>query len=118
MNFLITKVLAATITVNTSIPGPNGASAGVGGLVANVYTFALLIAGLLAFGAIVWGGIRYAAGRGNPSAESEGKSWITNALLGLLLLAGAYIILYTINPNILNAQLPALPTITQTTPSQ
>jgi Type IV secretion system pilin len=111
MNYFINSALAASVNITTTLPGPNGASAGVGGFVANFYTFALLISGILAFGAIVWGGVRYAAGRGNPSSESEGKSWITNALLGMLLLAGAYIILNTINPNILNLQLPAMPTL-------
>jgi hypothetical protein len=113
MNYFVPKALAVAITVSNSIPGPN-TNAGIGSFVSNLYTFALLLAGLLAFGAIVWGGIKYATGRGNPTAESEGRSWITNALLGLLLLAGAYIILYTINPNILNLQLPSLPPVNNT----
>jgi len=113
MTPLANKALAAMIQINTNLPG-KGATTGqnaVGGFIQNFYTFALLISGILAFGAIVWGGIRYATGRGNSSSESEGKSWITNALIGLLLLAGAWIILQTINPNILNLTLPALPGI-------
>ncbi len=109
MNFFVHKALAATINVN--LPGTAPSSTGIGGFVSNFYSFALLMSGILAFGAIVWGGIRYAAGRGNPTSESEGKSWITGALLGLLLLAGAWIILYTVNPNILSLQLPGLPTL-------
>jgi hypothetical protein len=97
-----------TITVNPVIPGTNPLSNGTGGIVANFYSFALLISGILAFGAIVYGGIKYATGRGNPSAESDGKSWITNALLGLLLIGGAYVVLYTINPNLVNLNLPVL----------
>ena len=99
---LVPTAHAALITIDTTIPGTNLSSAGVGGVIANFYSFALMIAGVLAFGAIVWGGIKYATGRGNPAAETEGKSWITNALLGLLLLAGAWIILYTVNPQIVN----------------
>ena len=93
---------AALITINTNLPGTSTSAQGVAGVVMNFYSFALLIAGILAFGAIVYGGIRYAVGRGNPSAESEGKSWVTNALVGLLLLAGAWIILYTVNPQIVS----------------
>ncbi len=100
-----------TININTNLPGTNPADSGIGGFVSNFYQFALLGAGILAFGAIVYGGIKYATGRGNPSAESEGKSWITNALLGLLLLAGAYIVLQTVNPDILKLELPGLPKI-------
>src|SRR5579864_115640 len=87
---LVGRALAdASITINTNLPGPSAPSAGLAGLIINFYSFALMMSGILAFGAIVWGGIKYATGRGNPSAESEGRSWITNALLGLLLLAAA-----------------------------
>jgi hypothetical protein len=101
-----------SITINTNLPGPNASSTGIAGFIANFYIFALMISGILAFGAVVYGGIKYATGRGNPSAESDGKSWITSALLGLLLLAGAYVILLTINPNILTLQIPGLPGLT------
>jgi hypothetical protein len=121
MKHLLATALAAgstTILINTNLPGSSTATTGIGGVVANFYNFALLIAGILAFGAIVWGGIKYATGRGNPTAETEGKSWITNALLGLLLLAGAWIILYTVNPQIVNLpsgfNLPALTAATST----
>jgi len=113
--FLISTALATTIdiNINPNLPGTNSASTGPSGFVANFYNFALMIAGVLAFGAIVWGGIKYAAGAGNPSSQSEGKSWIQGALLGLLLLVGAYVILRTINPDIVNLQLPGLPTISK-----
>ena len=100
MNF-IHAAHAALMTINTNLPG-TASSTTVSGAITNFYSFALVAAGILAFGAIVWAGIKYATGRGNPAAESEGKSWITNALLGLLLLAGAWIILFTINPQIVN----------------
>ena len=101
--------LVTNITINSNLPGASPASEGVPGFVSNFYSFALIAAGILAFGAIVWGGIKYATGRGNPSEESDGKSWITSALLGLLLLAGAYVVLKTINPELLNLQIPGLP---------
>ena len=81
------------------------------------YQFALMIGGVLAFGAIVYGGILYAASAGNPSKQSEGKEWIKSALFGLLLLAGAYLILYTINPNLVNLGLPTLQSVNIQTPS-
>ncbi len=100
----------AQITINPNLPGTLPSNS-FSGLVANFYSFALVIAGVLAFGAIVYGGVLYATSRGNPTRESEGKSWITSALLGLLLLGGAYIILYTINPQLVNLQIPGLPTL-------
>jgi hypothetical protein len=109
----IAVALAAAITISPNLPGPlnttpTGSSPGA--YIKNFYSYALFLSGLLAFGAIVYGGIKYAIARGNPSGESEAKQWIWSALLGMLLLAGAYIILFTINPNLVNLALPALPT--------
>lgn len=115
LSFFIAKVLAVSVT----LPGfttPSDASANPGNWVQSFYNFALLLSGVLAFGVIVYGGVRYAASGGNPSKQAEAKSVITGALLGLLLLAGAYIVLYTINPNILSLKLPAVETLKQVPP--
>ena len=105
----VLPVLAATISISSNIPGMAvTASTTPGQYVQGFYSFALMIGGVLAFGAIVYGGILYAASGGNPGQQSEGKEWVKNALLGLLLLAAAYLILYTINPNLVNLNLPTL----------
>jgi hypothetical protein len=100
---------AYAATISMSIPGntPNSTST-PGAYIANFYQFALMIAGVLAFGVIVYGGIRYMTSGGNPSGQSDAKEWIEAALLGLLLLAGAYFILNVINPQLLNLTLPTL----------
>lgn len=111
--FVMTAVLfepnalpARAVTISPTIPVPNPSSdTGPAGFVANFYQFALMISGVLAFGAVVFGGVKYIAGAGNPSAQSEGKQWIESALLGLLLLAGAYIILHVVNPDLTNLDL-------------
>ncbi len=104
--FFVSAVYAADITINTQIPGkyPNDPV----GIVANLYNFALMIAGLLAFGAIVYGAIKYTISAGNPTQQSDAKQWITDALLGLLLLAGSFIILQTINPDLTTLRLAPL----------
>jgi hypothetical protein len=112
MNWLLipTALAQATIQISSAIPGvnQNGANTPPGAFIANFYQFALLISGILAFGAIVFGGVKSAISAGNPSALSEARQWIWSALLGLLLLGGAYIILNTINPNLINLNLPTL----------
>lgn len=87
-SFLINTTYAATIS--PAIPGvnQNGAGSSPAGFVANFYQFALLIGGILAFAAIVYGGVMHAISAGNPSKQSEGKQWIWSALWGLLLLGG------------------------------
>ena len=99
------SIAATSTTGNPSSPTP---SADPLAIINNFYQFALLISGLLAFGAIVYGGIKYILAAGNPSGQTEGREWIKSALLGLLLLVGAYLVLHTINPNLTKLSLPAL----------
>ncbi len=108
---LVLPVLAfAQVKISTAIPGTNAnsTSSAPGAFIANFYQFALMIGGILAFGAIVYGGVRYVASAGNPSAQSDGKEWIMGALIGLLLLAGVYLILNVVNPQLANLNLPPL----------
>lgn len=109
-SLLLITATARAVTISPAVPGTNqnGPAASPGAWVANFYQFALLIGGILAFGAIVYGGVLHAVSAGNPSRQSEGKRWIWSALLGLLLLAGAYLVLDTVNPNLLNINLPTL----------
>ncbi len=94
--------------INVSIPGVNIATGGPTGLVVGLYNLGLMVGGVLAFGAIVYGGIVWSLAGGNSSKVSEGRSWITGAILGLLLLLGAYLILNTINPALTNLSIPAI----------
>lgn len=111
----MTSVLAATLSVSSNIPGlSNVTSSGPGSWIRSFYTFTLIIGGILAFGAVVYGGIKYATSAGNPSAQSDGRSWIWSALIGLLLLAGAWLILNTINPNLVKLQNPTVNKLTAT----
>ena len=109
---LLNVAHAAGVTINPNLPGiTNVSTAGPAGWVASFYSFALIISGILAFGAAVYGGVLYATSAGNASKQSEGRSWIWSALIGLLLLGGAYIILKTINPNLVKLQNPALSSV-------
>ena len=108
--FLVPAFAFAQATISVSIPGMGNVSSATppGAYVGAFYNFALMASGILALGAIVYGGVLYATSAGNSSKQSEGKAWITSALTGLLLLGGAYLILYTINPNLVELGLPTL----------
>lgn len=111
LNVVSTALAAVQINVNlptspcTTPPCP-APVAGPIGFVQQFYNFGLMIGGVLAFGAIVYGGIKYTFAAGNPSGQSEGKEWIKSAILGLLLLALATLILKTINPTLATPKLP------------
>lgn len=81
------------------------------GYIARLYTFSLMIAGLLAFASIVYGSVKYILSAGIVSMQTEAKEQITQAIFGLVLLLGAFIILYTINPNLVNLRNPSLEVI-------
>jgi hypothetical protein len=75
------------------------------------------VAGVLAVIMIVWGGIQYLTTDAIQD-KKEGKQRIQDALWGLILAIGAFIILNTISPNLLNFKLSivSVPQITTTAP--
>ena len=93
--------LAAT-NISIGIPGQTAISSSSppGVFITNFYQFSIFVGGLLAFAVVVYGGVKYMVSAGNPSGQSDAKEWIWGALLGLLLLGCAYLILFTINPQL------------------
>lgn len=59
------------------------------------------IAGILAFGMIVYGGIEYMIATGNAEKQKSAQQHITGAIIGLVLLFAFWLIINTINPDIL-----------------
>lgn len=78
-------------------------------IIVNVYNFALMLGGILAFGMIVYGAVKYTMAAGNPTGQSDARDVITQALLGLLLLVGAFILLNLINPELVDLRLSPPP---------
>lgn len=65
-----------------------------------VYQFAVGIVGLAALIMIVIGAYLYMTSHGNASQAEKGKEYITDAILGLIIVLVSYVILRTINPNL------------------
>jgi hypothetical protein len=107
-SWLLEVALAATGTVGTPAVPSVGTGLNLAELVTNIYNFAVLAGGLLAFGVILYGAVKYTVQAGNPSALEDAKEWILQAFLGLLLLLGAWLVLNTINPEIVKIDLPTL----------
>src|SRR3989338_3008258 len=100
------------------IASPQGtAGAGFIGWIQSFYQFSLIAGVFLAVVVIAWAGLRYALAAGNPSGQSDARDQILQALLGLILLFGAYLILYTINPNLINLSLPTLSSVSVSAPA-
>ena len=75
-----------------------------------IYTFAIFIAGALSFVISVWGGIKYITSTGQPYKIKIAKKQIESGLLGLLIILSSYLILNTINPDLVRISIPFLTT--------
>jgi hypothetical protein len=69
------------------------------GFVGSFYKIALGLAGAAALGVLIYGAILWTLS-GAVTSKQDAKEWISGALWGLVLLLGAYLILYTINPRL------------------
>ncbi|MEK7120161.1 MAG: pilin [Patescibacteria group bacterium] len=67
-----------------------------------IFNFGLGASGILAITMIVLGAVQMMLNAANPSAQTAGKDKIKSALMGLALIFGSWLILYTINPDLVN----------------
>lgn len=74
-----------------------------GGL-SNIFNWAIGIGAILALMSIIYSGIIYTVSAGNESLQKQARERIKAAILGMAFLIGAYILLLTIDPRILNPQ--------------
>jgi len=90
----------------------------LGEYIGGVYKFFVGIAGIVAVVMISLGGFIWLFSGGSPDKISKAKELILGAIFGLLLALGSYLILYTINPELINLKLniPGLPGAQQTGP--
>jgi hypothetical protein len=69
-----------------------------------IFRLLFSLAALLAVGRLVIGGIMYMTSV-SAGAKSQARTWATSSLYGLLILAGSYLILFTINPELIKLKL-------------
>jgi hypothetical protein len=65
-----------------------------------VFNFVVALAGLIVFGVLVYGGVRYLTSVGSPTAQKDARDQIAAGFLGLAILLSSYLILTTINPQL------------------
>lgn len=73
-----------------------------------LFIFGLGLITILALGVMIFGGIQYILAAGNAAKTEDAKAWIQQALLGLGLLLVSYLLLRTINPDLVNLRNPNL----------
>lgn len=65
-----------------------------------IYNFSIYLAGFFCFLLLVIGGTRYLFSAGNPTKLQRARSQIIRAIVSLIIILCAYLILYTINPQL------------------
>jgi hypothetical protein len=103
------KEKAKNFELQIKIPGltdinPREGTSAIGEYIKAVYNYAIGIVGILSALVIMLGGVIWLTAGGNTNRIENAKSWITAALTGLVIALSSYLILYTINPDLINFQ--------------
>lgn len=88
---------------------------GIGKCIADIYTWSLSVVGIVAFVEIIYGGFLLLTAFGNTNKVGQATAKIGHAILGIVLLFSSYLILRTINPDLVGGAL-TLPKINNTNP--
>jgi hypothetical protein len=83
------------------LPGVNQGGVSLTSYISGMFYLALGIASILAVIMIVFAGIQMIGSAGNESVRSTAKERIKNALFGLLLALFSWLIVFSVNPNML-----------------
>ncbi len=75
---------------------------------AYIFNLILWISGIIAFGSLVYAGIRYLLSAGKPEAIVAAKTQIIDTFFGVLLLLSSFLILQILNPRLLVLEIPRL----------
>jgi len=93
------------------------------GYVRYIFNLSLALAGLIAFFSTILGGVCYLTSAGSPAKQKNCKEQILSGVLGLAILLSSYLILVTINPQLVVFRFPPLqkiniPTTQPTIPTE
>jgi hypothetical protein len=67
-----------------------------------IYQYGIGVTGILATIVLMFGGVLWLTAGGNTGQVSEAKEWIKASLTGLIIALLSYIILLTVNPDLVN----------------
>lgn len=113
MELLINTVKAADETINLKNVGTDFSTLTtltIGGIIGGLIRLSLIIAAIVFFAVLIIGGIRWIVSGGDKGATEEARNQITAALIGLVIVFGAWAILQLIGTffdiNIFELKLP------------
>jgi len=87
------QVFAGSAMAVATIAPPQGFALDIGSLINQVLTFVFIIAVLLVFLYIIWGGIEWITSGGDKGKTESARNKITAAVIGLVILLASFAIL-------------------------
>lgn len=107
VSFIDTALAAPASPAGPSAGKPGGGATKPGGgtekpsdYLFALYTWLLGSVGISALFAFVWGGVLYMFSGANLSKVEDARKWIKNGVIGLVLAAVSFLLLNTINPDL------------------
>lgn len=88
------------------------------GLLTLVLNWIISLVGLIALGVLIVGGFNYLTSGGSPMAMAKARQRIFQGLLGIIIILASYLIVWQINPNILDQIFRPLPGVDITWPDR
>lgn len=105
-------------TLLETIPGIDSKNLSFTSYLSAIYKLAIWIVGLCALFMFLVGAFMYMLSAANTSKAGTAKGIMTDALIGLVLALASYLILYVINPDLINLRLPSVSMPTTSAPSR
>jgi len=87
------QVAAVTDIAKTDVNPGQGFATDFGQLINGVLSFVMVIAALLVFLYLIWGGIEWITSGGDKGKTETARNKITSAVIGLIVVAASYAIL-------------------------
>lgn len=84
---LATPAFAQELTINRP---PEAQIVDIGKLISSFVSMAIIISGILVFVYLVWGGIQWITSGGDKAATEKAQQRITNAIIGLAIVAASW----------------------------
>ena len=95
------KAIDTIVKSYPELPGAPEPTAGIPQYIRYIFVFSLGVVGIIAFVAMLMAAFGYVTSVGNPQKAAAAKDKIFSALLGMLILFASYLLLNTINPDLL-----------------
>jgi hypothetical protein len=101
------------VSIDSTFQKGTPTSPSIAKYIQSIYNYAIGIVGILAAVVLMFGGVRWLLAGGSPDKISDAKAWIGASITGLVLVLTSYMILNTINPDLVSFKEIAPPTVSE-----